>query len=110
VKPFRSVHGPEIQSLFAQPKRADGKLDERDFNLDERETLDRDQCHFLAYTVVRWSALAMLALYCGLGLWKPETLAALGPLFLYLLTLTLWSLPQSILLWTEPDLETEAQE
>lgn len=111
VKPFRGAHfvpvqgRPEIQPLFSPMKKADGMLDQRDFDLDERETLDRDQCHFLAYTVVRWSALALLALYCGLGIGKPELLAMLGPLFLYLLTLALWSLPQSILLWTEPDME-----
>jgi len=27
-----------------------------------------------------------------------------GPFFLFLLTVTLWSLPQSIILWTEPDM------
>lgn len=99
---------PEIQPLLSPPKLVDGQLDERDFRLDERETVSRDHCHFLAYTWIRWGSLALLALYCGLGLWQPATLALCGPIFLYLLTLTLWSLPQSLLLWSEPDMEAEA--
>lgn len=116
VRPFRNAHfvraqqRPKIQPLFVQAAKARGIPDLRDFSLDEREVLDRDQCHFLAYTVVRWSAPVLMGLYCGLGTWRPEAMATLGPLFLYLLTLVLWSLPQSILLWTEPDMEADSQE
>jgi hypothetical protein len=75
--------------------------------LDERETWERDRMHFIAYTLVRWLTLLLFALYILFGAIHAEWLRVVGPLILFLITLTLWSLPQSLILWTEPDMEAE---
>jgi hypothetical protein len=76
--------------------------------LDERETGERDRMHFLAYTLTRWFALLLLAIYGLVAINFPAALRQIGSIFLCLLTLSLWSLPQTLILWTEPDME-EAQ-
>jgi hypothetical protein len=76
--------------------------------LDERETRERDRMHFIAYTLARWLTLLLFALYILLGAIHAEWLRLAGPLILFLITLMLWSLPQTLILWTEPDME-EAQ-
>jgi hypothetical protein len=76
--------------------------------LDEREAWERDRMHFIAYTLVRWLTLLLFALYILFGAIHAEWLRVAGPLILFLITLMLWSLPQTLILWTEPDME-EAQ-
>jgi hypothetical protein len=76
--------------------------------LDERETRERDRVHFIAYTLARWGTLAFLSVYLLLGALDVAWLGRVGPCLLFLLTMILWSLPQSLILWTEPDME-EAQ-
>ncbi len=79
--------------------------------LDEHDIAARDRAHYLAYSALRWAAIAAVIL---------------GPLFLidappqqlahilYLLSVPVaalfFSLPQAILLWTEPDLGTDTQD
>lgn len=108
VKPFRSpvfvplMERSDVGTIF-------GRSSTRGFEtlepLDERETNLRDRVHFVAYSVCRWLAFLLFVLYGILGLIKPVWLSAVGPFLFVVLTLTLWSLPQSIILWTEPDLE-----
>ncbi|HUB18550.1 MAG TPA: hypothetical protein VL990_07935 [Acidobacteriaceae bacterium] len=78
--------------------------------LDEHDIATRDRAHYLAYSALRWPAIAAL----------------LGPLFLLdaspaqvgrtVLILSVpfavlfFSLPQAIILWTEPDLDPDAEE
>jgi hypothetical protein len=108
VKPFRGIHWVPLQErehvqsvslLSGSPARGE------DASLDERETSLRDRVHFVAYTVSRWFALLLFGLYCLLAVFHPAWLGQAGPFFLFLLTVTLWSLPQSLILWTEPDME-----
>lgn len=73
--------------------------------LDERETHERDRVHFIAYTLVRWLALLLFAVYGLFAFIWPAVLSEISPLFFFVLTVTLWSLPQSLILWTEPDME-----
>lgn len=106
VKPFRGVHWvplqerEETQTLFGKP---DAQLAEAD--LDERETGQRDRVHFLAYTVSRWLVLGLMIVYCAVSAWNPAASQRFGAACFYLVALTLWSLPQSMILWTEPDME-----
>ena len=106
VKPFRGVkwNPGEVQTLLHPFNRFGA-----DAPLDERETGERDRMHFLAYTLTRWFALLLLAIYGLIAANYPAALRQTGSLFLCLLTLSLWSLPQTIILWTEPDMEA-AQE
>jgi hypothetical protein len=111
VKPFRGVHlvplmeSGGLQSLL-RPANPPAILE--DAGLDERESRLRDRVHFVAYTLTRWFALLLFVLYGAVGFVHAAWLALAGPFFFFLLTMTLWSLPQSIILWTEPDME-EAQ-
>jgi hypothetical protein len=110
VKPFRNIYWPSLEdrvemvSLFHNERNiaAQAAL------LDERETRLRDRVHFVAYTVSRWLALALFLLYGFAGMMGTEWLTITGPTFFFLLTMVLWSLPQSIILWNEPDVEAEA--
>jgi len=108
VKPFRGAHWvpqlerQEIQTLFSKKEPI-----LQDADLDERETLQRDRVHFFAYTAARWMAIGLLAIFCLVAAWNPAWSVRFGSASFYLLVLTLWSLPQSILLWTEPDMEVE---
>jgi hypothetical protein len=111
VKPFRGVHWVPLQeredvqsvSLLSGPPKCD-----EDASLDERETLLRNRVHFVAYTIARWFALILFAAYGLLALIHPDWLRQAGLFCFLLLALTLWSLPQILILWTEPDME-EAQ-
>ena len=76
--------------------------------MDEREINLRDHFHFVAYSIARNMVLLLFVLCCFLDVLNQELLRQASPLLLFLLTITLWSLPQSIILWTEPDME-EAQ-
>ena len=111
VKPFRGVHWvPTHQQGGVQTllKPANGPAILQDISLDERETHERDRVHFIAYSFARWFALLLFVIYGVVGALHAAWFARVGPFFLFLLTLTLWSLPQSMILWTEPDME-EAQ-
>jgi hypothetical protein len=111
VKPFRGIHWVPLQERedvqrdslrSGSPKRGE------DASLDERETGLRDRVHFVAYTVSRWFALLLFGLYCLIAVARPAWLSQTGPFFLFLLTVTLWSLPQTMILWTEPEMGPEA--
>lgn len=73
--------------------------------LDEREENERNRVHYAAYTVSRWLTLGLYLVYAGIGAFHSAWFPRVGPLFLFLLTLVLWSLPQSLILWNEPDME-----
>jgi hypothetical protein len=47
----------------------------------------------------------LFAVYALLSTFNARWLAQVGSLFFFLLTLVLWSLPQTLILWTEPDME-----
>lgn len=111
VKPFRGLRWVPLndrdstQTIFGKPQPVLGGAVASDFELDERETHERDRVHFVAYTAARWGALGLLGLTVAAEAWRPAWMAWMAPTFLFLLVLTLWSLPQSIILWTEPDVE-----
>jgi hypothetical protein len=118
VKPFRGVHWipwatdwndysfksfyeiPDTKSLLRRASTSDVYTP-----LDERETRLRDRVHFLAYTLARWLALLILAVYLLFAAIDQAWIARLGPMIVFMLTLTLWSLPQTMILWTEPNVE-----
>ena len=104
VKPFRRVqwNRGEVQTLLHPAARSGTEAP-----LDERETGERDRMHFLAYTLTRWFALLLLAIYGLIAINFQTALRQTGSIFLCLLTLSLWSLPQTMFLWTEPDMEPE---
>jgi hypothetical protein len=76
-----------------------------DLELDERERQDRNRVHFVAYTMARWLALGLLVVQLGASFAGTAWLMRIGNAAFFLLALVLWSLPQSLILWTEPDME-----
>lgn len=81
------------------------------YRLDEHDIARRDRAHYLAYSALRWPAI----LAVGLGLmfymdWLPAHFAHVLLLIAPPLALLFFSLPQAILLWTEPDLDPDPQD
>jgi len=111
VKPYGGIHSglfpnrSEVQELFGRARPVAGGDAAGNSDLDEREIRVRDRVHFVAYTVSRWFALLLFAAYALLSTLNVSWLARIGPLFFFLLALMLWSLPQTLILWTEPDME-----
>jgi fatty acid desaturase len=102
VRPFLAAKpGPEqVQSLFG-PRKPFGQ----DAPLDERETGERDRIHFLAYRIALAIALVMgliLFVLCGYSF---QWISRLTLFFFFALIVILLGLPQTIILWTEPDME-----
>jgi hypothetical protein len=84
------------------------------FRSDERELRERDRAHFQAYGTVE-SAAALLAFALFDKIERPEILSwipAPSEPFIYYLAMVILilfaTLPQAILLWTEPDMEEES--
>lgn len=111
VKPFRGVHfvplneRDAMQTLFGPPRPLVGSMPASDIDLDERERLQRDSVHFVAYTWARWLALTLVAFQCVIGLASAAWMQRFGAAAFFLLALVLWSLPQTLILWNEPDVE-----
>ena len=71
--------------------------------LDEREQMRRDRAHYEAYRILRWTVGIAAAVYLiGLS-WRFSLLTAKAPILLWILLVYMLSLPQSVVLWTEPD-------
>lgn len=76
--------------------------------LDEHDLAVRDRAHYLAYSALRWPAI-LAALFGGIYLFdaKPEQLAHVLLIASVPVAALFFSLPQAIILWTEPDLEPD---
>ncbi len=71
--------------------------------LDERERTQRDVAHYMAYRMLRWSfGVFVLAYFVGTRL-APVWLAENTLFLLWLFLLYVLSLPQAVVLWTEPE-------
>ncbi len=70
--------------------------------LDEREQTERDHAHYEAYRILRWTlGIAVLAYWLSLH-WIYPWLNAKLPVLAMIALVYVLSLPQAILLWTEP--------
>lgn len=76
-----------------------------DWTFDEREARQRDRVHFQAYRWVLMFAFAWFAVLVIVQSIWPEWSRWLGPVFLTLLIAVIAGLPQTLVLWNEPDLE-----
>jgi hypothetical protein len=77
--------------------------------LDEHDIATRDRAHYLAYSALRWPAIAA-AIFGPLFL-LDTTPAQVGHLLLIVsvpVAVLFFSLPQAIILWTEPDLDPDS--
>lgn len=79
--------------------------------LDELDIQRRDQAHYLAYSALRWPAIA--AALIGPLFLVDTTPAQVGRILLVVsvpFAVLFFSLPQAIILWTEPDLDPDPVE
>ena len=82
-----------------------------DLRLDEHDIARRDRAHYLAYSTLRWPA--MFAVYFGLIFymdWSPAQFAHVLFVLAPPIALLFFSLPQAIILWTEPELDPDPEE
>ncbi len=71
--------------------------------LDERELHARDRAHYIAYRILRWTLCgAGAAMAFGMN-FAPTFLINNSPNLLWALVVLVLSLPQSVVLWTEPE-------
>ena len=71
--------------------------------LDEREREQVNHAHFVAYRILS-SGMCVAAAAGVLGMiWAPAWMAHAAPLLLWVCIVVALSLPQSVLLWTEPN-------
>ena len=117
IKPFSGKpprRTPELSSIFPLQLRFGFYLpapDDSEFRNDERETHQRDRAHYLAYTplslglCVLWLASSWSLHVPRLVAWIPMERELLVPGLIQVLVVMFLTLPQAILLWTEPDLE-----
>jgi hypothetical protein len=71
--------------------------------LDEREIHERNQAHYTAYRLLRW-LICGITVICILGTaFRPDFLLKDYLTLLWGITILVLSLPQSVILWTEPD-------
>jgi hypothetical protein len=120
VKPFngraprRSGEAPPFLLLALRVYRP--VPGENAYRSDERELEQRGRAHYQAYQALT-VVLAVLWLPAGWSAFKPAWVAGLGPavaLVVYGLVLAgivlALTLPQAILLWTEPDMEADGEQ
>lgn len=70
--------------------------------LDERERTQRDVAHYTAYRILRWSfGVFVLGYFLVMG-WAAGWLADKTLFLLWVFLLYVLSLPQAVVLWTEP--------
>lgn len=120
LKPFHGK-GPRNQPMPSNLMELElyryGNLDrgsDEDYRNDERELARRDRVHYQAYQGI-CALLALMWLLASWGLHPPRFLpAGLLPVALYCVAmpavLLAITLPQAILLWTEPDFEAQPRD
>jgi hypothetical protein len=83
-------------------------IDAKRLRVDEHDLHARDRAHYLAYAALRW-AVVLFALFAPLGFYVagPNAFARLLLLLCFPFCVLFLSLPQAIILWTEPDLEPD---
>jgi len=119
VKPFayrKAVNADGPPSLLALKLRVYQpvlRADEDAFRNDERELIQRDRAHYLAYQTIG-VLIAVEAMVASMRSLTPKLLGWIGMTasqFHYGISMVaiamFLTLPQSILLWTEPDMEEQ---
>jgi hypothetical protein len=70
--------------------------------LDERERTRRDIAHYTAYRILRWAFGGFVLTYFLVMGWAPAWIADKTLFLLWVFLLYVLSLPQAVVLWTEP--------
>lgn len=76
-------------------------------DLDERQVATRNAAHYQAFRFVFWYSLVLLIASVLMDDLNPATARRLMVTLTMLLFFVVWTLPQAIILWTEPDAPEE---
>jgi hypothetical protein len=112
-RPRQSLAPPPLLLLKLRVYQPVLAADENSFRNDERELHLRDRAHYQAYQAIGiaillpWFAAQMRLIRPGLTAWIPMTPDQLYFGLITIVLLLFFTLPQAILLWTEPDMEQE---
>jgi len=101
-----STRGSDLQTLMMPPESGRG-VEPRP--LDERELSLHLRIHTKAYYILRISVPMGVYLLTLMEIRRNAWLVFARLPLLWLMSVLVMSLPQSMILWAEPDLETEAQ-
>ena len=88
-----------VQTLNLSDIRSPSRL----FPLDEREQAQRDHAHYTAYRILRWLLGVVTLSVLFLLQEQQRWMLAWYPVLLWCLLIVTLSLPQCVILWTEPD-------
>lgn len=104
VKPYEEPGLPMAMGDGTQTLNLSGRRNPWAWEpLDERERTERNHAHYTAYRILRWTLCAAAAVYaCSLN-WTYPALGRELPVLLWMLVVYVLSLPQAVVLWTEPD-------
>jgi len=105
VKAYEKPRLPLDMDSSVQTLNLEGRKPFGDFwsPLDERERMQRDRAHYEAYRILRITLLAGAVLYFLGMVWAGSWLRLKTPELGWVLLVYVLSLPQSVLLWTEPE-------
>jgi hypothetical protein len=103
---------PFAEYLYRARERArqEGRTPRMRIRVDEQDRSARDRAHYLSYTAFNWILLMAVPL-ADWGMRLPRQQRPDAFLLMAALAFILhFSLPQTILLWTEPDLDADLQD
>jgi len=111
VRPFsprygRTAYNAPLTELFLVARR---RHDDDAAPADERDIAVRDRAHYLALSVIRLVALLLALVVWAAILLRAHWLPGVAALGCYALLILAMTLPQAILLWTEPDLISDPE-
>ncbi len=113
-RPVNAAMPPTLLALKLRVYQPVLEADEDGFRNDERELNQRDRAHYMAYQAIGMAGvLEAFGASMRIGIPRLQAWMTMPADQMYygfsLVTLTLFlTLPQAILLWTEPDMEAEA--
>jgi len=84
---------------------AERKRVEKEKQLDERDTMLRNAMHYRAYAIIRRGAFLAAVVVWVLGASQSAQSVHIRNFLLWFVFVIFMSLPQSLILWTEPDME-----
>ena len=112
VRPFsprygRTAYNAPLTELFLVARH---RHDDDHAPADERDIAVRDHAHYLALSVIRLVVLLLAVVVWSTTLLRVRWLPGVAALGCYALLILAMTLPQAILIWTEPDPEPDLQE
>lgn len=106
VKYYYESNRPQPDGSGVQSLNLSGR---RPFNLwpgsdplDEREKAQRDAAHFKAYRIMMVTLIILAFSYWSINTWDATWTSRRVPFMIWLMLTYVLSLPQAVLLWTEP--------